>query len=125
MSYQLINEFDRNTWVKLSGKLTVQDFQVLQSLARLSLEKFDQFRVLVELEEFQGWSNESEWEDTSFLEDEGVGISKFAFVGDEKWKDEILLFFGIPMRQMAIEFFPQDQLGQAQTWLSEEILPIR
>jgi hypothetical protein len=125
VSYQLIKKFDSRVWVKLSGKLTVNDFQVLQALARLSLEQFGQFRVLVELEDFQGWSNESGWENTSFLEEEGEGISKLAFVGDEKWKDEIFLFTGKPMCQMAIEFFPQDQFDQAQAWLSEENLPIR
>ena len=59
MAYQLINKFNRDNWVKLSGKLTVKDFQVLQALARLSLEQFGQFRVVIELEGFQGWSNES------------------------------------------------------------------
>ena len=60
MSYQLIKEFNRNNWVKLIGKLTVRDFQELQDLARLSLEHFGQFRVLVKLEDFQGWSNGTE-----------------------------------------------------------------
>lgn len=125
MSYQLIKEFDRRVWVKLTGKLTVHDFQELQALARLSLEQFGQFRVLVELEDFRGWSNESGWEGTSFLEEEGEGISKLAFVGDEKWKDEIFLFTGKPMYQTAIEFFRHDQVDQAQAWLSEENLPIK
>jgi len=39
------------------------------------------------------------------LDDDGVGVSKLTFVGDENWKDEIFLFTGRPMRQMAIEFF--------------------
>ena len=125
MSYQLIKEFNRNNWVKLIGKLTVRDFQEIQALARLSLEHFGQFRVLVELEDFQGWSKETGWENSSFLEESGEGMSKLAFVGDEKWKTEIFMFTGKPMRQMAIEFFPQDQFDQAQAWLSEENLPVR
>ena len=120
MSYQLIKECERDYWVKLSGRLTVRDFQELQALAGSSLEQSGQFRVLVELEDFQGWSNESGWENTPFLDDDGEGHSKLAFVGDEKWKDEIFLFTGKPMRQTAIEFFPQDQLNQAQAWLAEE-----
>ena len=119
MSYQLIKEFNRNNWVKLIGKLTVRDFQEIQALARLSLEHFGQFRVLVELEDFQGWSKETGWENSSFLEESGEGISKLAFVGDEKWKTEIFMFTGKPMRKMAIEFFPQDQFDQAQAWLSD------
>jgi hypothetical protein len=119
MSYTLINKFDREVWVKLAGKLTVHDFEELQALAKLSLEQFGQFRALIELEAFQGWSSEAGWEDTPFLEEKGDRMSKLAFVGDDKWKTEIFMFTGKPMRQMAIEFFPQDQLDQAQAWLSE------
>ena len=119
MSYQLIKEFNRNNWVKLIGKLTVSDFLELQALARLSMERFGQFSVLVELEDFQGWSKETGWENTFFLEENGEGISKLAFVGDERWKVEIYMFTGKPMRQTAIEFFTQDQFDQAQAWLSD------
>ena len=125
MSYQLIKELNRNNWVKLIGKLTVRDFQELQALAMQSLERFGQFRVLIELDDFQGWSNESGWENSTFLEENGESISKIAFVGDEKWKVEMFMFIGGPMRQMALEFFPQDQLDQAQAWLSKEELPVR
>jgi hypothetical protein len=123
MSYQLIKKNDYDNWVKLIGKLTVRDFQELQALARSSLECFGQFRMLVELEDFQGWSKETGWENTSFLEENEEGMSKLAFVGNEKWKDEIFMFIGKPMRQIGIEFFPQDQFDQAQAWLSEENLP--
>ena len=120
MSYQIIRKSERSNWAKLSGKLTVHDFQELQDLARSSLEQFGQFRALIQLEDFQGWSNETGWENTSFLEENGTGISKLAFVGEEKWKVEILMFTGGPMRKTAIEFFPKDQIEQAQAWLTEE-----
>jgi hypothetical protein len=123
MSYQLLKEFSRINWVKLIGELTVRDFQELQALARLSLEQYGQLRILVELEDFQGWSKETGWEDSPFLEENEEGTSKLAFVGDEKWKDEIFMFTGKPMRQIGIEFFPQDQFNQAQAWLSEENFP--
>ncbi len=122
MSYQLIKEFNRINWIKLIGKLTVSDFQQLQTLARLSLEQFGQFRVLIELEDFQGWSKETGWENLFFLAEDGEGISKIAFVGDEKWQVEIFMFTGKPMRETEIEFFPQDQLDQALAWLSVDSL---
>ncbi|MDD5268595.1 MAG: STAS/SEC14 domain-containing protein [Methylococcales bacterium] len=120
MSYQIIKKSDCSNRVKLSGKLTTHDFQELQALARSSLEQFGQVRILFELKDFQGWSNETGWENRSFLEENGKGISKIAFVGDEKWKVEIFMFTGGTMRQAAIEFFPQGQLDRAQAWLSGE-----
>lgn len=120
MPYQLVKTLDSDSWIKLSGKLTVPDFQELQAVAKLSLEHFGQVRILVELEGFEGWSREPGWEDSFFLEEEGSLISKLAFVGDEKWKDEIFMFTGKPMRKTAIEFFPQDKLHEAKAWLSEQ-----
>jgi hypothetical protein len=122
MSYQLIKEFNRINWIKLIGKLTVSDFQQLQTLAKLRLEQFGQFRVLIELEDFQGWSKETGWENSFFLAEDGEGISRIAFVGDEKWQVEIFMFTGKPMRETEIEFFPQDQLDQALAWLSVDSL---
>lgn len=119
MPYQLVKTLDSESWIKLGGKLTVHDFQELQALAKLSLERFGQVRILAELEGFDGWSREAGWADSFFLSEDGDRISKFAFVGDEKWKDEVFMFTGKPMRKTAIEFFPQDQLPEAKAWLSE------
>ena len=124
MSYQLIKEFNGEVWVKLIGKLTVSDFQELQALARSSLEQFGQFRALIELEDFQGWSKETGWENSVFLEDEEGSLSRLAFVGDEKWKVEVFMFTGKPMREIAIEFFPKGQIDQAKAWLSGENIPV-
>jgi len=111
-------------WVKLIGKLTVSDFQELQALARSSLEKSGQFRALIELEDFQGWSKETGWENSVFLDDDEGSLSRLAFVGDEKWKVEVFMFTGKPMREIAIEFFPKDQIDQAKAWLSGENIPV-
>jgi hypothetical protein len=119
MSYQLIKTLESESWLKLSGKLSVQNFQELQALARLSLERFGQAKILVELEGFQGWTREPGWEDSFFLAEDGNRMSKLAFVGDLSWKDEVFMFTGKPMRKTAIEFFPKDQLAQAKDWLSE------
>ncbi|WP_411728215.1 STAS/SEC14 domain-containing protein [Methyloglobulus sp.] len=120
MPYQLIKTLDSENWIRLTGKLTVLEFQEILALAKLSLERFGQYRTLVVLEDFQGWSREPGWEDSFFLVEDENWISKIAFVGDEKWKDEVFMFTGKQMRKTAIEFFPQDQLAQAKAWLSEE-----
>jgi hypothetical protein len=120
MTFRLIKSLDSENWIRLSDKLTVGEFQKLQSMAKLSLERFDQFRGLIELEDFQGWSKESGWENSFFLTEDGNKISKVAFVGDEKWKDEAFMFMGKQMRKTAIEFFPKNQLAEAKAWLSED-----
>lgn len=119
MTFQLVKTLDSENWIKLGDKLTVSEFQKLQSMAQLSLEWFGQFRVLIELDSFHGWSREPEWEHSIFLMEDGNRISKIAIVGDEKWKDDVFLFMGKQMRKTAIEFFPQYQLAKAKAWLCE------
>lgn len=118
MSYNIIKVASDQSWIKLSGILTVQDFLQLQALGKESLERFGRFRVLIELENFQGWSREPEWQNTSFLIEQGDQFSKFAFVGDMQWKNEIFMFTGQPFRAAAMEFFPPERLAEAQAWLS-------
>lgn len=120
MPYQLVKTLDSESWIKLSGKLTVHDFQELQALAKLSLERFGQVRILAELEDFDGWSREAGWADSFFLAEDGDRISKLAFVGDQKWEDEVFMFTGKEMRKTAIEFFPQEKFSEAKAWLSEQ-----
>jgi len=119
VTFRLIKSLDSENWIKLSDKLTVSEFQKLQSMAKSSLERFGQFRGLLELEDFQGWSKEPGWENSFFITENGKQISKIAFVGDEKWEDEVFMFMGKQMRKTAIEFFPKNQLAQAKAWLSE------
>jgi hypothetical protein len=120
VTFRFIKSLDSENWIKLSDKLTVSEFQRLQSMAKSSLERFSQFRGLLELEDFQGWSREPGWEDSFFIAEDGNRISKIAFVGDEKWKEEVFMFMGKQMRKTAIEFFPKNQLAQAKAWLSED-----
>jgi hypothetical protein len=119
MAYSIIQKTGEQNWINLCGQLTVQDFLQLQALGKESLERFGRFRVLVELEDFQGWSKEPGWEHTSFLMEEADQVSRIAFIGDEKWKDDIFLFTGKPLRATAMEFFPPERIAEAQAWLSE------
>jgi hypothetical protein len=120
MTVRFVHSHESEHWIKVSGQLTVGEFQKLQSLGELSLEWFGQFEVLIELEDFQGWSKESGWENSFFLTEGIDPISKIAVVGDEQWKEEVFLFMGKGMRKAAIEFFPPYQLEAAKAWLGKD-----
>jgi hypothetical protein len=120
MTFRIVKSQESEHWIKLGNKLKVREFESLQSLAKSCLEKFGRFRVLIELEDFQGWSKESGWEGSFFLTEQENEMSKIALVGDGKWKEEAFLFTGKPMRKTAIEFFPPSHLAEAKAWLSED-----
>lgn len=122
MSIESIKSLESEHWIRISGRLTVSDFYRLQRLGESALERFGRFRMLIELDGFQGWSREPGWEDTFFLTEEElqrVRIAMVAMVEDEKWKDDALMFMGKPIRKTAIEFFPASRFAEAKVWLAE------
>ena len=120
MSYCIMKQADDMGWVKLSGKLTLPEYLELQNLGKESLEKFGRFKLLIELDDFQGWSKDAGWEQTSFLKENQSQRSMVAVVGDEKWKDDIYMFMGTPLRALDIEFFQPGRVNQALAWLTDK-----
>lgn len=120
MPYTIINTSADLNWFKISGQLTVLDLLALQVMGQEDLQQPNRLRTLIQLENFEGWSHEPGWENTSFMADQDDKTSRIAIVGDEKWKDEIFMFIGYPMRTIDIAFFPATQLNEAQAWLARD-----
>jgi len=105
--------------ITLTGRLTKAEFdQVGTTLASALERSAARIRVLIILEHFEGWEHSEEWADVSFLMEHGNDIAKMAFVGDAKWKDQMLAFVGMPYRSTEMEFFATDQLAAARSWLA-------
>ncbi|QSA97805.1 STAS/SEC14 domain-containing protein [Methylococcus sp. EFPC2] len=117
MPYQLMKSLDQEIWIKITGRITPRDLQECQALAELGAEWFHQAKVLIVLDDFQGWSKDDDWSDTSFLPDSE--IAKMAVVGDRRWEEEVFLFVGKPMRTTEMRFFSTDQLDEAKDWLAQ------
>lgn len=121
MPYQHITSTGADSWFKISGFLTVKDYVSIQELLKKTLERFGHIQVLIEDDGFRGWSDDpSGWESTSFLIGKEEKQSKFAFVGDGKWRDDIYLFIGKPLREVTLEYFPPEKLDDAKKWIFEE-----
>lgn len=119
MPYTIIDTTAAYRWLKVSGPLTVLDFLAVQLLNRESLQQSGYFSLLIDLEHFEGWSSEAGWENTSFLSELENSNSRMAFVGDEKWRDEVFMFIGYPLRPINVAFFPMDKFSEAEAWLSQ------
>jgi hypothetical protein len=44
-------------------------------------------------------------------------VERIAVVGNEKWKDEMLMFFRVDRRQASVRFFPPGGENEARDWL--------
>jgi hypothetical protein len=74
-------------------------------------------KVLVVMEDFEGFERGADWGDITFLVKHDHQIEKIGIVADRKWESDALTFAGAGFRQGQVRFFPQNQLAQARAWL--------
>jgi hypothetical protein len=103
---------------RLRGTMTLADQQALEGLAKSLIDAGGKVRLLVTLEEFEGWQKDSAWgDDLGFQLDYGNKIVRIAVVGDQRWKDQALMFVGKGFRDTEVEFFQPDSLARAKAWI--------
>lgn len=119
MAYELIDTADGVITIRLSGLMRFTDQLALQAHARALIAKGRQVRVLAYAEDFEGWERTDDWSDVGFLVEHGDDIVRMAIVGDERWREDVLLFVGKGFRRTAIEFFPTGREAEAEHWVRE------
>lgn len=120
MSVQIISNIDGIVTAKVIGKLTYPEFVALQKSLLSIITQQGSIRILIICEDFHGWDNDGNWEDLlSFQAESDPYIHKMAIVGEKKWEGLALMFTGKGFRQFPIEYFQQNELNKAQTWLAE------
>jgi hypothetical protein len=102
---------------RITDVFQYSDHQALQKVAAELIEKLKKIRLLVVIDQFQGWERNPGWNDMGFLMEHGDDIEKIAVVADERWKDQAFLFTGKGLRTTEIEFFPLSSLQQAGEWV--------
>ncbi len=75
-------------------------------------------RLLVVLQGFEGWESNPRWDDLTFFISHGDAIAKIALVGDERWRDEALMFAAADIRKAPVKFFAPAALDEARAWLT-------
>ncbi len=103
--------------VRLSGKVTAQQFRAAQEEAYALLKPIVSVSVVVVLKGFEGWGP-GDWNDNLIQFRHDTQIERMAIVGDPKWEDTALLFVGKGLRHFDIEYFEPAQLPQARAWAS-------
>ena len=74
-------------------------------------------RLLIMLENFQGWEQTSAWEQTAFMPDQDRQMQKMAIVGDAQWRDQACAFVAKGLRSFEIEYFLPSECAEAESWL--------
>ena len=118
MPITLQHERDNIYRVELGGTLRKKDLDRCQEELVGEIARIGPIRLLFVLDEFEGWERDGNWNDLSFYIRYGDGIERIAIVGPERWRDETMMFAAADLRRAPVEFFNEDALAGARTWLS-------
>lgn len=103
----------------VSGKLGKDEYVKAQLEIGKTAKTAGKMKILIMLENFQGWQAEKGWGDTS-TEVVDQHITKMAIVGDEKWRDLVVTFTLKGLRPVSIEYFDSVNLDAARQWLDSK-----
>ena len=117
MACEIIRTDGPVVYARISGVMQLTDMQSLQTAGMVVIRQGAKARLLVTIQDFQGWQKGADWGDMGFQIEHGKDIAKIAFVGDEKWKDNVFAFVGKGLRTTQIEFFPADSAKDAEIWI--------
>ena len=105
--------------LRISGILKQSEFGAGQSAIGRKIDTGLRPRLLVILENFEGWERSADWNDLDFLFSHSGEISKIGIVAEPRWEALALAFAGAGFRRAPVKFFPPDELEQARSWLAE------
>jgi len=104
---------------RIRGELSQMELKEFQGAAGPLFKASGDMRLLVILEDFNGWESGRGWEDASFAEEYDPYLTRFAIVGDEAWRDQVLMFALAGLRPVEIEYFATENEAEARSWLAE------
>ena len=105
--------------LRISGILKQSEFGAEQNAIARKIDAGSKPRLLVILENFEGWERGADWNDLDFMISHGGEISKIAIVAEPRWAALALAFAGAGVRRAPDKFFPPSELEQARSWLAE------
>jgi len=102
--------------VKISGKLTKEDYLVFVPEVERLIKANGKIRILLQMHDFHGWELGALWQDIKFDVKHFGDIERLAMVGDSKWEAGMATFCK-PFTTAKIKYFPENQVAEAKAWL--------
>ncbi len=102
--------------IKLSGKLTAEDYHKFGGEVDRLIKQHGKLRVLVLMHDFHGWTLSALWEDVKFDVKHFGDIERLALVGESKWQQGMATFCK-PFTRAKVEYFEQGKEAEALTWV--------
>lgn len=104
--------------VKISDKLTKEDYERFVPEVESLIQKQGKIRILLQMHDFHGWTLGALWEDLKFDLKHFAHIERLAMVGDRKWEAGMAAFCK-PFTTAKVRYFDVAQSQQARQWIEE------
>jgi len=118
MSYEIVDTSGGTVTVRISGKLSYDEYVEGQMKATEIMKQQGKMRALVLLENFLGTEKDGKWGDIAPTVEFDKYLQKLAFVGTKELEPHVFLFSGKGIRRVPIEFFEPADLAKAKAWLA-------
>ena len=105
--------------LRISGIIERSEFGAEEKALARHIDTGLNPRLLVILENFEGWERGADWNDLDFYISHGRKISRIAIVAEPHWEALALAFAGAGVRRTPVKFFPPGELEQARSWLAD------
>lgn len=106
--------------VRLSGKLSKQDYERLGPEVERLIRQHKKVRVLCELHDFHGWEAGALWADVKFDLKHFADIERLALVGEARWEQGMAVFCK-PFTTAKVRYFDSSKLAEARDWIEAEL----
>jgi len=103
----------------VTGVLRKGDFDQSQQAITREIDRVGPLKLLIVLDRFEGWHAGDNWSDLTFYATHGDRIARLAIVGDERWRDDVLMFALAGLRKAPVEYFAGPAIEQARAWLQQ------
>ena len=120
MIQQIPAQEDNIVAFRLSGKLSHADYQALLPRLEELIKAHGRISVLLELVDFRGWDLDAARDEFHFGMQHQDDFERIAIVGRGALQHWIALM-AKPFTSADVQFFKQDQLGEAWDWLREPL----
>ena len=106
---------------KLSGKITIEDYDVMIPKIDEAIAASGKINMLILMGDFK-WRGglEGAKADFDFGTHQYHQVEKAAFVGEKKWQEWMVKIMDPFTRRTEERFFEVDQLEEAWSWIKEE-----
>ncbi|MEM8667108.1 MAG: STAS/SEC14 domain-containing protein [Planctomycetota bacterium] len=118
MAIELIENADAKLLeVKVSGKLTADDYSTLEPGVEKLINDAEKIKILFIMSDFHGWDVGAVWEDIKFATKHCRDIEKVAMVGENSW-EKWMAAICKPFTMSSIKYFDAGDVDAAREWIT-------